>query len=301
MPRCSPALALLALLFVACQAEPPPAEETPSLVAERLPPPTSDPSHGAGVAGMGAAPGSAALPPGQGTMPNDEVHAPLRRGAAAARPPGHPTTLPPGHPTTLPPGHPPTSGQPTGATLPPGHPPTSGQPAGADLATVHGGGAPSAASREAESTGERPLLLTGPGSLGELEPRAALVTSDEARGQLDRAFRLVFTVRRELRDYPTAGQIARPLAASDDAPTAALAERILGYVAVNNGFDVASAVAHYRRAIELAPDYGDAHYALAFMYTMNEPALGRTHFERAMELGVADAFGLGAQFGAVPK
>lgn len=263
----SRALAASALMFTACQAEPPPAAETPSLVAERLAPPEApDPSH------SGEVPGTAALPPGQGEMPNDEVHAPLRRAAPGALPPGHPTTLPPGHPTT------------------------AAQPGAAELAAAHGGGTPHAPSREAEASGELPLLLTGPGSLAELERRAALVTSEEARAQLDRAFRLVFTVRRELRDYSAAGQIARPLAATDDAMTAALAERVLGYVAVNNGFDVAGAVGHYKRAVELAPEYGDAHYALAFMYVMNEPALGRTHFERAMELGVVDAFGLGAQF-----
>jgi len=49
-------------------------------------------------------------------------------------------------------------------------------------------------------------------------------------------------------------------------------------------------------AIELKPDYGEAHYALAFMYAMNDLDVGRQHFRRAMELGIEDEHALGGQF-----
>ena len=39
-----------------------------------------------------------------------------------------------------------------------------------------------------------------------------------------------------------------------------------------------------------------AHYALAFTLTQTDPATGKRHFQRAMELGVQDARSLGQRF-----
>jgi hypothetical protein len=52
----------------------------------------------------------------------------------------------------------------------------------------------------------------------------------------------------------------------------------------------------YRKAVALDPDYGEAHYALSFMLTQFDMAEGRTHFERAMALGVPDERDLGGKF-----
>jgi tetratricopeptide (TPR) repeat protein len=57
---------------------------------------------------------------------------------------------------------------------------------------------------------------------------------------------------------------------------------------MNIGFNHEAAMANYQKAIELKPDYGEAHYALAFMYAMSDLEKGREHLKRALELGVAD-------------
>ena len=64
------------------------------------------------------------------------------------------------------------------------------------------------------------------------------------------------------------------------------------------GLDIGSSAV---KAIELKPDYGEAHYALSFMCAMDPSnqanmAKGAEHFKRAMELGVEDERNLGQRF-----
>jgi hypothetical protein len=52
----------------------------------------------------------------------------------------------------------------------------------------------------------------------------------------------------------------------------------------------------YERAVELDPDYGEAHYALAFMLGPTDRERGAVHFARAMELGIDDERNLRERF-----
>jgi Tfp pilus assembly protein PilF len=56
------------------------------------------------------------------------------------------------------------------------------------------------------------------------------------------------------------------------------------------------ATQHYEKAVELDPDYGEAHYALSFMLTQFDVERGRKHFKKAMELGIPDERNLGPRF-----
>lgn len=200
----------------------------------------------------------------------------------------------------------PPSGQAGAANLPPGHPPTGGLPAGhppIDGAAVPSGrparpsgGGPMMAQGPAEEGVVRPLPLEGSGSIAELRSRLAKIADQTKRTALENAFRLVFTVDRPQRDVRAADGILTPLAKDPDAAVASLAERTLGYVRVQSGFDQVGAMRHYARAIELDADYGEAHYAMAFMLAMGDRAAGKTHFDRAMALGVPDTRNLGTQF-----
>ncbi len=211
---------------------------------------------------------------------------PTAEHAPAAVPPSQ-ATPPAAHPPTAPPA--PT---PDGA-LPPGHPPIA--PA-APMAPP--GGAPNAmtAPVPAETGVERPLPLEGSGSVAELRARLAKIKDAGKHAPLEEAFRKTFTVDRAARDVRGAEVILTPLAQDADPAVAALAERTLGDVRVNSGFDQEGAKARYARAIELDPDYGEAHYAQAFMLAMGDRAQGKTHFDRAMALGVPDTRGLKTQF-----
>lgn len=71
-------------------------------------------------------------------------------------------------------------------------------------------------------------------------------------------------------------------------PQNAVAYRLLGYYHIDNGFRIDEALENYRKAIEIAPDYGDAHYALAFTLVTSDLKLAEKHFVRALELGVED-------------
>ncbi len=215
--------------------------------------------------------------------------------AAAELPPGHPPTgMPAGHPPTggMPPGHPPTGG------MPPGHPPTGGMAPGHPPMPA---GGPMMAQVPAEEGVERPLPLEGSGSIAELKARLAKIADAARHAPLEDAFRKVFTVRRDLRDVRGAEVTLTPLAQDPDPAVAALAERTLGYVRVSSGFDQEGAKARYLRALELDADYGEAHYAMAFMLAMGNREAGRMHFDKAMALGVPDTRKLKDQFyGATP-
>ncbi len=173
------------------------------------------------------------------------------------------------------PGPHPAPGEP--ADLPPGHPPVSTRPA------------------EPETDGhpDLPLKKTGIGSAAELR-RALEAAREEARPHLDAGFRLAFTARPAARDYAGAERELRATIAAD--PGSAAAHRALAYAVFNQGFNVSGALPLYEKAIELDPNYGEAHYALAFILGPENPARGRVHFEKAMSLGVPDERNLRERF-----
>jgi tetratricopeptide (TPR) repeat protein len=70
-------------------------------------------------------------------------------------------------------------------------------------------------------------------------------------------------------------------------PTNQNTQNYLGCVLADKGLRSASETA-FRKALELDPDYADAHYNLAFVYAKETPPsleLGRWHYKRALELG----------------
>ncbi len=145
--------------------------------------------------------------------------------------------------------------------------------------------------------GPRPLPPEGPGSEAELSVRLQALGGD-ARRDVEEAFRLTFTTQRERRDPARAAELLKLLV--EDPVAGATAHRILGYVAVSSGFDVPRALKHYNQAIARDADYGEAHYALAFMYTMNDRPRGKVHFERAADLGVSDTRNIAKFFEGLP-
>jgi hypothetical protein len=234
------------------------------------------------------------LPGAEGAMPDDGVHAQFRQARAAEQ-------------AQLPPGHPPIAGPGGGASM--GGPGMGGAamamaaPAdgaagmaeaagmgGADLAAPRGHGT---ASQGVESDQELPLPLEGAGGVAELTKRLAVVADPALRAKVASAFRKTFTLARAKRDPQGAAAL---LAGLDAGAVGATAQRILGYVAVSNGFDVPAAMGHYNQAVALDPNYGEAHYALAFMHVMSDLAAGRVHFDKARALGVPDTNRLGEQY-----
>ena len=57
------------------------------------------------------------------------------------------------------------------------------------------------------------------------------------------------------------------------------------------------AFAHYGKAIELEPTYGEAHYALSFLHAMKDRKQGKLHYDKALSLGVPDVRGLSRFYG----
>ena len=194
-------------------------------------------------------------------MPNDAVHAGLRRKSQG--------------------------------TLPAGHPPVGTKP------TAKPARSPAPTPVKAETGKDRPLPLEGPGSAAELARRLALLppgpAGDDVRRRIDLAFRMTFTVERPKRNPKEASVLLEGL--GEHTTAAATAARILGYVAVSTNFDVANAFRHYQRAVDLQDDYGEAHYALAFMHAMKDRDRGKQHYERALALGVPDVRGLKRFYG----
>ncbi|MBR56937.1 MAG: hypothetical protein CMH54_02645 [Myxococcales bacterium] len=234
--------------------------------------PNTNPSSGS-VANPHTKPGPVANPhmkPGAGQLPAG--HPPIGGRAAPPRNTG------------LPAGHPPIgSAQPKRRpALPAGHPPVAGSGAATPKAPTQG----------------MILRPTGPGSVAELARVEKIFAEGPDRTAFQDAFRRVFHVDRRQRDPVGATQQLESL--QGKYPKAAAVYRVLGYAAVDNGFQFAKAISYYNKAVELDPNYGEVHYALAFMMGAPMPgsdrARGAVHYKKAIELGVGDPRGIGQRF-----
>jgi len=171
------------------------------------------------------------------------------------------------------------AGDVSGAPLPEGHPPLAGSDAPAPPA-----GAP----------GERVLKPAGIGSQTELDHCLAHLEDATLKARFEEGFRACFTSMQALRDYGLAAAAAHDVLAKQ--PDFAPAYRVLAYARLNTGFDMQGATELYEKAVEADPDYGEAHYGLAFMLTQIDPERGRVHFEKAMALGIPDERDLRSRF-----
>jgi tetratricopeptide (TPR) repeat protein len=138
------------------------------------------------------------------------------------------------------------------------------------------------------------LKLTGIGSKVELDHALAKLPDEETRAHFEAGFRSCFVNDPSLRDYPAALAVMEKLL--ERVPDFAPAYRTMAYAKLNTGFDMAGATALYEKAIQVDPNYGEAHYALSFMLTQFDPERGRTHFDKAMELGIPDERNLRERF-----
>jgi len=179
------------------------------------------------------------------------------------------------------------------AALPEGHPPVDGS-----APMMEGGGLGAAGPTDGNAL---PLKLEGLSSAQEMERGKAMTQNQEARAAFESGFRKTFTADPQKRDYQGAVEDLDRALSLD--PNFAAAYRARGYAKFNLGFNVQGAMTDYLKAVELKPDYGEAHYALAFMYAMpgqGDRDQGEMHFNRAMELGVPDERGLKEKFYSTP-
>jgi tetratricopeptide (TPR) repeat protein len=172
----------------------------------------------------------------------------------------------------------------TQGQLPEGHPPTDGAP-------FMGGGM-----RDAEGPMDDhsvALKQTGLNSAAELAKGLEGLTDPELRSAYEMAFRYSFSGRIAQRNYPEAVNLANKVVGGN--PNFAPAYRVLGYALFNTNRQN-EALAAYQKAVQLDPNYGEAHYALAFMYAMGDRSQGGEHYRKAMELGIPDERDLGGRF-----
>jgi hypothetical protein len=169
---------------------------------------------------------------------------------------------------------------PPAGSLPEGHPPIAGDEG-------------STGSMAPDVSG-RMLKPEGIGSEAELERCLAKVEDPALRARFEQGFRACFTTMQSARDYVLAADAANEVLAK--IPNFAPAYRVLAYARLNTGFDMQGATEMYQKAVAADPEYGEAHYGLAFMLTQTDRERGRTHFEKAMALGVPDERDLRTQF-----
>lgn len=184
-----------------------------------------------------------------------------------------------------------------GGQLPAGHPPidgSAGAPSMGGAAPMSmGNGAPNAPV-PAVDPATLPLTPTGLGSQKELGRALPKLSEGAERDRFANAFRLTFTTQRDARDYGRAKAELQEIVEAH--PELAEAYRALAYCEFNLTMSFPRTISLYERAVELAPDYGEAHYALAFMLGATDPERGATHFARAMELGIDDERNLRDRF-----
>lgn len=140
-----------------------------------------------------------------------------------------------------------------------------------------------------------PLKLTGLGSATELKHELPKLADPAAARDFERAFRLTFTSDRTKRGYAEASELCQKLVTSH--PKFAPAYRTLGYAEFNmDPMNVTPSLRLYEKAAELDPEYGEAHYAIAFLYTTMDLQRGAEHYKKAMALGVPDERNIGPRF-----
>ncbi len=130
----------------------------------------------------------------------------------------------------------------------------------------------------------------------EAELTRALSSLDDptSKALFTEAFKLTFTTDRGARNFAAAR--ARFEEVLQAHPDHAPCYRGLAYAEFNTTLSFPNTIALYERAVELDADYGEAHYALAFMLGSIDADRGRMHFDRAMSLGVPDAQDLRGQY-----
>jgi hypothetical protein len=184
------------------------------------------------------------------------------------------------------------------AALPPAGAPPAGAPSASPMEDPHAGmqGMPPIGMTDAQGPTDGkpvPLKISGSNSVEELTRDLARLSTPAQRELFETAYRDCFSARKAQRDYLQALDLANKLIA--EKPDFAPAYRVLGYARLNTG-QMTESLNAYLKAVEIDPKYGEAHYALAFLYAMGEPAKGREHFQKAMKLGIKDEQQLGTQF-----
>jgi tetratricopeptide (TPR) repeat protein len=139
----------------------------------------------------------------------------------------------------------------------------------------------------------RPLKLKGLNSVEELNRGLAKLSDVESKGLFEDAFRMTFTIEQSSRNYAQAETKFKRVLEKNSGSVESY--RGLGYAMFNQGQSDAS-LQYYLKAVEIDPNYGEAHYALALMYAMQDLDKGRKHFQKAMQLGVPDERKLGEKF-----
>jgi tetratricopeptide (TPR) repeat protein len=137
------------------------------------------------------------------------------------------------------------------------------------------------------------LRATGLSSAAEMTRDRARLDTPELREDYEMAFRHAFSAKFGQRNY--AESVRRINKVITERPGFAPGYRVLGYALFNMN-RATDALAAYQRAVSIDPDYGEAHYALAFLFAMGDKVTGREHFRRAMALGVTDERNLEQQF-----
>jgi tetratricopeptide (TPR) repeat protein len=167
-------------------------------------------------------------------------------------------------------------------------------PGSGGQSTPIAGRRPAPAATTLEEGVPMPLKIDGIGSQAELARALEALDDDIVRAQFEMGFRSCFVADRKLRNYAAAVPVMESVLerVRDFAP----AYRVLAYAHFSLSFDMEKATTLYEKAVEADPSYGEAHYALSFMLTQTDLERGRKHFERALELGVADERNLRGQF-----
>lgn len=137
------------------------------------------------------------------------------------------------------------------------------------------------------------LKLAGLSSAEEMTRDRARLDTAALKNSYEMAFRLAFAARVAERNYPESARLIGTIISAQ--PEYAPAYRVLGYALFNMDRGT-EALAAYKRAVAVDPNYGEAHYALAFLFAMGDRGVGREHFEKAMELGIKDERNLEGQF-----
>ena len=139
------------------------------------------------------------------------------------------------------------------------------------------------------------LVATGHNSAEELSRALAKLDDPEAAVDFEMAFRQTFSAKQAQRNYPEAERLIQKII--EKHAGYAPAYRVLGYDRFNMDMrNPGPAMDAYMKAVELDPNYGEAHYAMAFMYAMGDRSRGLEHFKKAMSLGVEDERHLGERF-----